>query len=200
MEINITVVSAARRHSTKHVLCWKKPLLCSVAVSEPTPTLPCFLLFSPHSNFLHVGIITAFPALLVQFLTCLLADVVAPVSLLPSCSCKPLFFCLFLAYLLLAVCLAEFLFPSGCTLMCFTGVGREGRDQTSNCFTLLHPTGNYIATGSIHWEWHCWPNWKEDWKSTETAASTPSATLHGWGRQRKLKLCSSAKISDWAYW
>lgn len=76
MEINITAVSPARRHSTKHAPCWQKTLLCHVAALETILTLPCFLLFSHHADFLLVvGIMTVFPALEVQFFTCLLADV-----------------------------------------------------------------------------------------------------------------------------
>lgn len=96
MEINITAASPARRHSTKHAPCWQKTLLCHVAALETILTLPCFLLFSHHADFLLVvGIMMVFPALEVQFFTYLLADVVAPELLLPPCSCKPLFFCLF---------------------------------------------------------------------------------------------------------
>lgn len=110
MEINITAVSPARRHSTKHAPCWQKTLLCHVAALETILTLPRFLLCSHHADFLIVvGIMMVFPALEVQFFTYLLADVVAPELLLP------------LVFLpvsgVLAPSLAEPLFPFRCILI-----------------------------------------------------------------------------------
>lgn len=45
MEINITDVLAAQRHSTKYAPCWQGALLFHEAIPETTPTLSWFLLF-----------------------------------------------------------------------------------------------------------------------------------------------------------
>lgn len=160
MEINITAVSPARRHSTKHAPCWQKTLLCHVAALETILTLPRFLLCSHHADFLIVvGIMMVFPALEVQFFTYLLADVVAPELLLPPCSCKPLFFCLFQVCWLLPW---QSLFPFRCILI------YSGKSHTLR-MALLTSLGEKL-------------------NSTWAAAGTPSGTWCGRGRWRRLKL------------
>lgn len=67
MEINITDVSVAQRHSTKYAPCWQEALLFHVAIPETTPMLPCFSTLA--NSLLAVAIIRAFSALVVHFLT-----------------------------------------------------------------------------------------------------------------------------------
>lgn len=147
MEINITDVSAAQRHSTKHAPCWQKPLLCHMAVPETSPSLPCFLSLPVFCRNYE-----SFPSSGSSILD-LLANVMTSRLFLPPCYRKILFSWLFLG--MLALCSSELLFPFECTFVYSTGVGTRGGAQFSCHFTLLHSAGNRDTVGSTHCQWHC---------------------------------------------